>query len=174
MINSSNLAAFLLVLCSLSAPTASTAGELPISDNFSVEYILQSGFFDIGKTKRTLSRQEDGRYVFTSTTRATGMFEIFFDGKVTERSIWEYHEGRARPMQYSYKDTNKKKERDVRLAFDWENKTVTNTINGEPWDMEITPDTQDKLIYQINIMLSLLENNKLKIMNINVADGGKL
>lgn len=174
MINSFNLPAFLLILCSLSAPTVSIAGELPISDNFSVEYILQSGFFDIGKTKRTLSLQEDGRYIFTSTTKATGMFAMFFNGKITERSIWEYHEGRARPMQYSYKDTNEKKKRDVSLTFDWENKTVTNTINGEPWDMEITPDTQDKLIYQINIMFSLLADNDLKKMNINVADGGKL
>ncbi len=101
------------------------------------------------------------------------MFAVFFNGKITERSIWEFHKGRARPLQYSYKDTNKKK-RNVSLAFNWDKKTVTNTINGEPWSMEITPDTQDKLIYQINIMLSLLENSNLKTMNINVADGGKL
>ncbi len=145
-----------------------------ISNDFSVEYILKSGLFDIGKTKRTLSIHENGRHVFTSTTRAIGMFALFFNGKITENSIWEYHKGRARPLQYSYKDTNKNKERDVSLKFDWENKTVTNTINGEPWDMEITPDTQDKLIYQINIMLSLLENSNLKMIKINVADGGKL
>ena len=146
----------------------------PISNNFSVEYILKSGFFEIGKTKRTLSIHENGRHVFTSTTHAIGMFALFFNGKITESSIWEYHKGRARPLQYSYKDTNKEKERDVSLKFDWDNKTVTNTINGEPWDMEITSDTQDKLIYQINIMLSLLENSDLKMIQINVADGGKL
>ena len=147
---------------------------LPLLNNFSVEYILKSGLFNIGKTKRTLSLQENGRNIFTSTTKATGMFAMFFNGKITERSVWEYHEGRARPLQYGYKDTNKKKERDVSLAFDWKNKTVTNTINGEPWKMEITPDTQDKLIYQINIMLTLLEDDNIKLMNINVADGGKL
>ena len=174
MKNSFNIPALLILLWSLPAPATSNAGELPISDNFSAEYILQSGFFDIGKTKRTLSLQKDGRYIFTSTTKATGMFAMFFNGKITERSIWEYHQGRARPLQYSYKDTNKKKERNVSLEFDWKNKTVTNTINGEPWDMEITPDTQDKLIYQINIMFSLLADNNLKTMTINVADGGKL
>ena len=174
MIKSFNIPALLLILCSTLDPTTSTAGELPIPDNFSVEYILQSGFFDIGKTERTLSLKKDGRHIFTSTTRASGMFAVFYNGIVTERSVWEYHQGRARPLQYSYKDTNKKSERDVNLAFNWENKTVTNTINGEPWDMEIAPDTQDKLIYQINIMFSLLENSKLKVMKINVADGGKL
>lgn len=102
------------------------------------------------------------------------MFAMFFSGKITERSIWDFHNGRARPLQYSYKDTNKKKERDVSLVFDWDKKTVTNTINGDPWNMSITPDTQDKLIYQINIMLSLLENSNLKTIEINVADGGKL
>jgi hypothetical protein len=101
------------------------------------------------------------------------MFALLFSGTVTERSIWEYHKGRARPLKYSYNDTNKKK-RNVSLAFDWKNKTVTNTINGEPWDMTITPDTQDKLIYQINIMLNFLDNNDIKTIKINVADGGKL
>ena len=103
------LPVFLLSLCCLPIPTTSIAGELPISDNFTAEYILQSGLFDIGKTKRTLSLQDDGRYAFTSTTKATGMFAMFFNGKITERSIWEFHEGRARPLQYDYKDTNKKK-----------------------------------------------------------------
>ena len=161
------------MLCSIPVATAPLASELPISDNFSAEYILQSGLFDIGKTKRTLRPLENGRYAFISTTKATGMFAMFFNGKITERSIWEYHEGRARSLQYSYKDTNKKK-RNVSLAFDWEKKTVTNTINGEPWNMTIPPDTQDKLIYQINIMFNFLENKTIKAIKINVADGGKL
>jgi hypothetical protein len=173
MKNSFSLTTFLLILCSLPAATISMAGELPISDNFSAEYILQSGLFDIGRTKRTLSLQEDGRYAFTSTTKATGVFAVFFNGKITERSIWEFYKGRARPLQYSYKDTNKKK-RNVNLTFDWDKKTITNSINSEPWNMEITPNTQDKLIYQINIMFSLLKDNNIEMMKINVADGGKL
>jgi len=152
----------------------SSLETLPIPDHFSVEYVLQSGIFDIGITKRTLRPHDNGEYIFTSTTTATGMFSVFYSGVITEHSVWEYHNGRARPLQYSYKDTSSKKKRDVSLKFDWNEKTVTNTINGEPWDMEITPDTQDKLIYQLNIMLNLLENNDSKLMKIRVADGGSL
>jgi len=153
--------------------TATPLTALPIPNNFSVEYVLQSGLFDIGKTKQSLNIQEDGRYAFTSTTKATGMFAMFFNSKITERSIWEYHEGRARPLQYSYKDTNKKK-RNVSLIFDWEKDIATSIVKGKSREINITPDTQDNLIYQINIMLNLMENGNNKIIKLNIADRKKL
>lgn len=90
--------AFLLILCSLFVSTSTTASSLPISNSFTVEHVLKSGLFKIGRTKRTLNLQEDRWYVFTSTTRASGMFVMFFNGKVIERSIWEHHEGCARSL----------------------------------------------------------------------------
>jgi len=146
---------------------------LPIPNTFSVEYVLKSGLFEIGKTKQTLHPLKDGRYVFTSTTKATGMFAMFFNGKITERSIWEYHEGRARPLQYSYKDTNKKKN-GASLVFDWEKVIATSIVNGKSREIKITPDTEDSLIYQINIMFNLMENNNKKIIKLNIAGRKKL
>lgn len=162
----------LLILCCLFVSSSTIASSLPISDRFTVEYVLKSGFFEFGKTKRTLSRQENGRFVFTSTTTAAGMFSMFYTGHVTETSTWDLYEDRARPRQYSYIDTNNNRE--VNLDFDWENKTVINTINGEPWSMEIKDGTQDKLLYQISIMLDLTNNNEIKTLGYSVADGGKL
>ena len=101
------------------------------------------------------------------------MFAMFFNGKITERSIWEYHEGRARPLQYSYKDTNKKKN-GASLVFDWEKVIATSIVNGKSREIKITPDTEDSLIYQINIMFNLMENNNKKIIKLNIAGRKKL
>lgn len=165
--------AFAITLCSLLAHTATWADKLPIPDKFSAEYTLKSGLFTIGKTRRTLSAQ-DNHYVFESYTWPAGMLSIFYKGDVTERSVWDYRQKHAIPLLYSYRDTNKKSKRDVRLTFDWDKMTVTNSINDDPWKMTIKEGTQDKLLYQISIMLDLANNPQIKKLQYTVADGGKL
>ncbi|WP_455198421.1 hypothetical protein, partial [Kaarinaea lacus] len=58
--------AFLLLLAftSTTAPVSSSADPLPISDNFTVEYVLEAGLFTIGNTRRTLNALDNGLYVF--------------------------------------------------------------------------------------------------------------
>ena len=64
------------------------------------------------------------------------------------------------------------KTREVKLHFDWQHNTVTNTIDGDPWRMEIPPNAQDKLVYQLAIMYDLM--NGKKDLDYKIADGGKL
>jgi len=116
----------LLLLMQASAAGLASPKEnaLPISNKFSVEYVLKSGVFTIGKTRRTLNPQGNGDYVFESYTWPAGILSIFYKGDVTERSLWKYQNKTAVPIQYSYIDTNKKSKRDIKLSFDWENKKV--------------------------------------------------
>ena len=165
-----------LLLCIFVASNGAASpgkSSLPISDNFSVEYVLEAGLFTIGKTRRSLSVLENGLYVFESYTWPAGMLSVFYQGDLTERSVWKYKDRLAVPIEYSYKDTNKKKERDVVLTFDWDRLVVTNNINGEPWEQDIEPGTQDKLLYQVSIMLDLTNNNRRKSLAYTVADGSK-
>lgn len=155
-------------------PAFSYAGKLPIPENFSAEYVLEAGLFTIGKSRRSLTAIENGLYVFESYTWPAGMLSVFYNGDVTERSVWKYQDNMAIPVEYSYIDTNEKNKRDAILTFDWDRLIVTNKINGEPWDLEIKKGTQDKLLYQISIMLDLTSNNKTSKLKYLVADGGKL
>lgn len=166
-------ALLILMLVSLNGSTAPQKNNLPISDNFSVEYVLESGLFTIGKTRRTLNILENGLYAFESYTWPAGMLSVFYKGDLTERSVWKYMDKKAIPIEYTYKDTNKKKKRDVVLTFNWDNMVVTNNINGEPWDLDIEPGTQDKLLYQVSIMMDLTNNNQRKKLEYVVADGSK-
>jgi len=164
----------LLMQASVTGLASPNENTLPISNKFSVEYVLKSGLFTIGKTRRTLTPQGNGLYAFESYTWPAGILSIFYKGDVTERSLWKYQNKMAVPIQYSYIDTNKKSKRDIKLSFDWENKKVTNTINDKPWNMKIKDGTQDKLLYQISIMLDLANNPHIKKLQYTVADGGKL
>jgi hypothetical protein len=164
----------LLIQFCFIGPAYSRENTLPIPDNFSIEYVLKSGLFTIGKTRRTLSSLDNALYVFESYTWPAGILSVFYNGNVTERSLWKFKDNKAIPIEYSYKDTSEKNERDVVLTFDWKNNVVTNNINGDPWNLKIKKGTLDKLIYQVSIMLDLTTDNKKTNLKYFVADGGKL
>jgi hypothetical protein len=150
--------------------TAQAADPLP--DEFHSEYLLKKGPFTIGRTERSLTALEEGRYRFESITRPLGIAKLFTDGKVEESSVWILHDGQIRPLEYTYFNSGRKKDRHVELHFDWPHNSVTNTINGDPWTMNIEPGTLDKFIYQLAIMMDLKHGREQ--LSYQIADGGKL
>lgn len=165
---------FILALICASATTGAVAaatvnGPLP---EFAAVYTLSKGNIKIGESTRRLTINDSGTNVFESITHPAGLGRLFASGNVTERSEWVYYEGKPRPVAYTYIDTSRKQERNVQLTFDWDKSRVTNTINGDPWKMELFPGTQDKLIYQLRLMLELASANSK--LDYSIADGGKL
>ena len=124
----------------------------------------------VGTTKRTLENRGNNNYVFQSVTKPGGIAKLFTSGKVVERSLWRMVDNKLVPQEYTYINTSDSK-RDVRVTFDWETNKVTNTVNGDPWSMEIEDNTLDKLIYQLAIMYDLSDGET--ILMYQVADGGK-
>ena len=166
----------LILFCLLWLTGISQAAPLPAQ--FTAVYALKKTGLIIGETKRTLSRLPGGQdgnsaqFQFESITRPKGIARLFTDGQVVERSVWQFHQNRPRPEQYTFFNSGSKKKRRVRLDFDWQNKQVINTINGEPWSMALEYGTQDKLLYQLRIMQDLPAAGSS--LRYPVADGGKL
>ena len=77
-----------------------------------------------------------------------------------------------RPLEYTYQNTDVDRKREVKLIFDWPKQTITNVINGDPWQMELVPEVLDKLLYQLSLMIDLADGKKF--MQYIVADGGKI
>lgn len=144
----------------------------PPIPGYTANYDLKKSGITIGKTKRKLRYNDNGLHIFESVTEAAGLAKLFYSGELTERSEWQYVDSHVRPVNYRYQDTSKTKPRDVQLSFDWSTRRVTNTINGDPWKMDLLPRTQDKLGYQIQLMLDLRKRPEKLVYNI--ADGGKL
>ncbi len=163
------VAHILLVTLATAVQSVFAQQQLP---TFTAHYSVSKGPLKFGKTIRKLSRIDETYFLFQSTTIPKGIATMFTEGEVTEQSKWTVHEEIIRPIEYSYKNTASKKKRNVKLLFDWENKTVTNIINGDPWTMKLIPGTQDKLVYQLSIMLDLAKQQK--DLEYLVADGGSL
>jgi hypothetical protein len=157
------------IILLLAGFNTSQAAALP--EQFSATYDVKKAGLTIGETRRVLSR-EDGRYLFESITRPTGVAKLFTSGQVVERSHWQFFQGQPRPEQYTFFNSGGKKKRNVRLDFDWKKNQVVNTINNEPWSMPLEYGTQDKLLYQLRIMQDL--PTAATSLRYPVADGGKL
>jgi Protein of unknown function (DUF3108) len=161
-------AALLTCLCSASVCGAAES-PLPM---FNAEYSLKRNGITLGTSTRSLTAARDGTYIYASTTQATGIISWFVKDHIDEYSRWTFDGARIRPLEYVYNRHGGNKTREVNLRFDWQRHIVTNTIDGEPWRMEIPPDAQDKLVYQLSIMYDLL--NGKKNLEYKIADGGKL
>ena len=148
---------------------ATHAAALP--EQFTAIYDVKKSGITIGETKRVLSRK-DGRYLFESVTRPSGIAKLLASGQVVERSHWQFYQGQPRPVQYTFFNSGGKKKRNVRIDFDWQKNQVINTINGEPWSMALEHGSTDKLLYQLRIMQDLPATGTS--LRYPVADGGKL
>lgn len=150
------------------AENDSTIGTTPTP--FTAVYKVTKGIMSVGTTKRKLEATGNDNYVFESVTKPGGIAKLFTDGKVIERSQWRMVDNKLVPQEYTYVNTGDSK-RNVKVVFDWETNKVINTVNGDPWSMEIEDDTLDKLIYQLAIMYDL--NGGETKLHYQVADGGK-
>lgn len=151
---------------------SSHAFAIKLPENFSATYTVSKGIIVLASTTRKLSTSENGEFIFESISKPSAFGKMFAEGEVIERSTWTYFDDYPRPLIYTYQNTDPSKEREVKLVFDWNKKTVTNIINGDPWKMELENGVQDKLLYQLSIMLDL--ERKSTSLEYRVADGGTL
>lgn len=76
------------------------------------------------------------------------------------------------PLHYKYQRRVMGKNRDAELTFDWDKNTVTNNVEKTSWNMAIDQMVQDKLSYQLQLQMDLI-NGKEKLVY-QIADGGRL
>ena len=149
--------------------SALAADTLP--DSFTATYAVNKGVITLAYITRSLKSLGNGEYQFESLSKPSALARMITDGDVLERSTWRMIDNYPRPEIYYYKNTTKRK-REVKLLFDWKSKKVTNIINGDPWKMELDPGVQDKLLYQLTLMLDLSRNEQK--LEYQVADGGSI
>lgn len=139
---------------------------------FSAQYTLKRAGVPVASVTRELKALDNNHYLYQAESKPIGIAAYFVKDMIVERSRWQIVDNQLRPSRYSYERTGGKRERIVKLVFDWQALKVTNTINNDAWKMSIPPGTQDKLLYQLSIMRDLSQGKTT--LSYDVADGGKL
>lgn len=156
--------ALLVLFFTLSFSFISHAAELPQS--FSNEYTSTAMGFKVTVT-HSLTPLDDGTYQMRFFARS-------WFASIDETSHLRIDEEKQQviPLHYKYQRRVLRRDRDAELTFDWDNHTVTNNVQNTTWKMDITQRVQDKLSYQLQLQLDLLNNKKDLVYQI--ADGGRL
>lgn len=154
----------------LLASGAPAASALP--ERFEARYALRAKGFEIGVTRWSLAPLEGGRFEYRSHSEAVGMAKLLRDERIFERSVWRFVDGSLRPLRYDYSRSGGKRERDVKVRFDWKRGEVVSTVNGESRRAPLAPGTLDKLVYQLALMRDLADG--MREARYTVADGSKV
>jgi hypothetical protein len=161
----------LLVILLACLPALSQATDL-LTREFNAHYSLSSGIISFGETERSLRRNSDGSFTFTSTTTPVDALEWLLDGRVHEQSIWKLQQGKILPVSYVFDKIQGSKHRHAELTFDWNARAVVNNVNDKTWRISMPDGTLDKHVYQLAIMDGL--NKGQKEFSYKIADGGKI
>ena len=137
----------------------SYASQLHAKENlpppFEASYTIFKKGTEVAKLHRSLSRLDNGEYIYRSETNSTGLVSIFYKLHILEESHWRLRDQRIEPIDYSYQRIKKKKESHKRTVFDWKNHQVNTFVNGKKSTLELIQGMTDKLLYQIDMMRDL-------------------
>ncbi|MDO7597854.1 MAG: DUF3108 domain-containing protein [Pseudomonadota bacterium] len=150
-------------------PLTISAQELP---DFSANYQVMLNGIQAGDLKQRLSSNSDGSRKFTSATQAQGLFAFFKPDLVEEISTWTLVGNRIQPRHYLYQRSGGKKDKYLKLDFDWQSQQLSIDDKNYPWQLALEPHTLDKLVYQLALMMDM--DKGINQYNYRIADGGKI
>ena len=142
--------------------------------DYSAQYEIQMNGLQAGELNQQLETLTDGLHRFRSATKAKGVVALFKRDTVKETSLWTLSQQQIKPRQYLYQRNGGKKDKYLRMDFDWRNRSVHIDDKVHPWDLEIENGTLEKHVYQVQLRLDLLQNPQQKTFNYLIADGGHL
>lgn len=154
----------------ISAPLCLADDKIP--PFFEANYTMYSDDTKVGVMQRRFFQRDDGQYSFRSESKTTGFIALIKKVLIVEESTWNLINSYFTPINYTYHHIKGKKERDVKINFDWQEKKITNSVNKSTWHMQTQIGIQDKLLYQLTIMSDL--KSKQLPEHYAIADGGKI
>nr|VFJ70060.1 MAG: Protein of unknown function (DUF3108) [Candidatus Kentron sp. FM]VFJ77319.1 MAG: Protein of unknown function (DUF3108) [Candidatus Kentron sp. FM]VFK17913.1 MAG: Protein of unknown function (DUF3108) [Candidatus Kentron sp. FM] len=140
-------------------------------EQFSATYTVSVGDTIMGEANWSLKPTGGGHYRYDAVTFPTGFISLFYKSRRTEHSEWHYQGDRIRPLLYRY-NRGGKKDRKVKVVFDWDQGIVWNTAKGKTWEMPIPPGTLDKNVCVLALMQDLARG--LRDFEYPIADGGRI
>ncbi|MFT7414026.1 MAG: hypothetical protein ACI9FO_000681 [Methylophagaceae bacterium] len=150
-------------------PLSIAAQQLP---DFSANYLVKLNGFQAGELEQQLSSTINGSRQFSSATQAQGIFAFFKPDLVEETSTWLMVNNKIQPQHYLYQRSGGKKDKYLKLDFDWTAQQLYIDDKNHPWQLDLEPDTLDKLVYQLALMTDLSKGKNQ--YNYRIADGGKI
>jgi hypothetical protein len=155
------ITALMLIAAASVAEAAGEAAAAPAGDEagiapFIAHYQADWKGISIGTSEIQLTKSDEpGRYQYTWTITARGVFRLAYHDDLVQRSWLSLIGEHVRPDKYSGKEGSST----VELDFDWQNKRATGLSETKPVDLKLKEGTQDVMSIQVEVMLDLKHGN---------------
>lgn len=123
-------------------------------DPFTARYDVEVSGLS-GVLTSTLSRQDDGRYVFENRTRAHGLARMLRPRDAVDRSEFTVSANELRPLRYLSEDGSRRNKRGSTVEFDWTGARADSQYKGESREIELDAALLDRQLMQIAMMRDL-------------------
>lgn len=143
-------------------------------EDYSAKYQIEMNGLQAGELTQQLETVTDGLHRFRSVTKAKGVVAMFRRDTVKETSLWTVDDQQIKPHQYLYQRNGGKKDKYLRMDFDWPENKVQIDDKVHPWELDIDAGTLEKHIYQVQLRLDLQQDPNQKVFNYLIADGGRI
>ncbi len=145
--------ALLFAVLGAAHAVAAAGSEEPALAPFSAHYSADWKTINVGTSDLELKRDGDaGRYVYTWTITARGIFRLFYSDDVVQESWFAVHSGHIRPQRYRAHEGASS----VSVDFEWNGTgKARGQSEGKPVDLTLPAGTQDLLSIQTELMLEL-------------------
>lgn len=129
---------------------------------FDAQYSIRKAGVTVGTVSRALTIEDNGRYEFSSTAEPSGIAALFSANETEETSVGHVSDSKIRPLQYRYQRKKGEKVKVDRLDFDLSTQTLSVNRRGINSQRPLRVGGLDKLSYQLQLMMDLLNgSNKL-------------
>ena len=109
-----------------------------------------------GKSELRLEPLSEGRWRYSSTNRARGLFRLAFPDDIEQYSELQLGARGIQPLRYVADDGSEDTARDIALQFDWNQRKVSGLAEDEPVEINLGPeDPQDPMSVQLALMWAL-------------------
>jgi hypothetical protein len=156
---------FLILLCG-------NVDAKPLLAPFEIDYEINRSGLALIDMQRRLIQTDNGEYRFESNSRPTRKISWLLKDRISESSLWQFHKQQLRPLHYHYQHRGGKNNQHIELDFDWPQGIVNDSQRTPVWSKKIPPQTSDKLLYQLQLMLDLQAGKET--LSYTIVDHGKI
>jgi len=110
-----------------------------------------------GQAKRKLEPLADNNWLLTMNAKANVLLLNF---KYTQKTKFKFINDRPRPENYQQIDSGSlKSSKKLKQVFDWQQMLESGRYNKKKWQLDLLPETQNRLTSLINLRVDLLSRN---------------
>jgi hypothetical protein len=139
----------------------------------------------VGRLCFALRTGEAGTFIYETRAKPGLLAGLVVGEQAVERSVMRIDSGGVRPLSWYLDDGKPGDAKDGALAFAWDEKRVTGTIEGRKIQLPAEPGLQDRLSIHVAVLTTLLrghepgivpmvDRNKIKRYSYRRAGAGQI